>query len=48
MLQKMEVIMPGEIDISKLSGFLQAFARAADAAVDIVEHGMDHAMNQFN
>lgn len=25
-----------------------AFAKAADAAVDIVEHGMDHAMNQFN
>ena len=25
-----------------------AFARAADAAVDIVEHGMDHAMNQYN
>ena len=26
----------------------EAFARAADAAVDIVEHGMDHAMNQYN
>ncbi|MBR3308539.1 MAG: aminoacyl-tRNA hydrolase [Lachnospiraceae bacterium] len=25
-----------------------AFAKAADAAVDIVEHGMEHAMNQFN
>ena len=26
----------------------EAFERAGDAAVDIVEHGMDHAMNQFN
>lgn len=26
----------------------QAFVRAADAAEDIVRHGMDHAMNHFN
>ena len=26
----------------------EAFAKAADAALDIVENGMDHAMNQYN
>ena len=26
----------------------EAFGRAADAAIDIVENGMDHAMNQYN
>lgn len=26
----------------------EAFSKAADAAVDIVEHGIDHAMNRFN
>lgn len=26
----------------------QAFQRAAEAAADIVENGMDHAMNQYN
>ncbi|MBR3242866.1 MAG: aminoacyl-tRNA hydrolase [Parasporobacterium sp.] len=26
----------------------EAFVRAADAAVDIVENGMDHAMNHYN
>ena len=26
----------------------EAFVKAADAAADIIENGMDHAMNQFN
>ena len=38
----------GRFDKETRAVMEQAFERAADAVVDIVEHGMDHAMNNYN